>query len=211
MSRKKRDNFLNQLIIYVCIFLGIVVVGFFQKYNKEIITYRFVVLAVVLVLAAFATTLLVIIKRRKRINVDNYNFDENHISSMLKGMQPDEFERDIARMFTRLEYKAEHVGHTHDGGIDIEAEKNGEKYLIQCKHYTANENVGVEAVRAFSGVVSNHLAKKGFFITTSKFTPEAIEEFRDNPRIELINGSELVKYYMLSCKKKLKINTLKIV
>src|SRR3989338_2434313 len=41
----------------------------------------------------------------------------------LRGMQPSEFGKYVADLFTRLGYKAEVVGRSHDGGIDVIAEK----------------------------------------------------------------------------------------
>jgi len=53
----------------------------------------------------------------------------------LRGMKPDEFENYIADLFSRLGFKTEVVGGSHDGGIDVVAEQNGIKHYIQCKKF----------------------------------------------------------------------------
>ncbi len=50
-------------------------------------------------------------------------------------MKPDEFENYIADLFSRLGFKTEVVGGSHDGGIDVVAEQNGIKHYIQCKKF----------------------------------------------------------------------------
>jgi len=111
----------------------------------------------------------------------------------LRGMKPYEFENYIADLFSRLGFKTEVVGGSHDGGIDVVAEQNGIKHYIQCKKFI-NREVGVGAVRDFYGAVADHLAQgKGYFITTNKFTLEA-EKFAQDKPIELVDQFKLVEY-----------------
>ncbi|GMX58346.1 MAG: hypothetical protein YFSK_7080 [Candidatus Yanofskyibacterium parasiticum] len=117
----------------------------------------------------------------------------------LRGMKPDEFENYIADLFSRLGFKTEVVGGSHDGGIDVVAEQNGIKHYIQCKKFI-NHEVGVGAVRDFYGAVADHLAQgKGYFITTNKFTLEA-EKFAQGKPVELIDQFRLVEYIRLAKK-----------
>ena len=201
-ARRRKDYSINQLINYAVIIFVFSIVGFFLKYKEKIVAYQFVALAIVLAIAVFVLIISFILKKR-RVNYETDYFNEDKYLWTLRGMPHEEFEKQIAAMFTRLGYKAEHTGHSHDGGIDVIAKKDGEKYLIQCKHYLTKDKVGVEAVRAFRGVVAENNAKKGFFITTNKFTLEARKEFEDNPRVELVDDLDLVKhYYMPSLEKK---------
>jgi restriction system protein len=199
MSRRKKDYLLEDLIKYFALVFVLVIGGFIVK-NKEMIkSYSYVALSLTLVVAAIAIGFLILWKRKAKQNYIDYE-DENKILGMLRGISPQDFEKEIAGMFSRLGYKTKHVGHTHDGGLDVTAEKDGDNYLIQCKRYNERSSVGVKDIREFNGVVSAHLAK-GLFITTNEFTPEAKAEFEQYPRIEFIDRWKLVKYYKTSLKK----------
>jgi len=111
----------------------------------------------------------------------------------LRNMHPTEFEEYVADLFSKLDYKTQTVGGSHDEGIDVIAEKDGIKHYIQCKKFIT-QTVRVGAVRDFYGAITDHLAKgKGYFITTNKFTLEA-ERFAEDKPIELIDGFRLIKY-----------------
>jgi HJR/Mrr/RecB family endonuclease len=115
----------------------------------------------------------------------------------LRGMKPSEFERYVANLFTRLGYKTQVVGGSHDGGIDVEIEKDGIKSYIQCKKFIIQQ-VPVGAVRDFYGALVDHVAGgKGYFVTTNKFTLEA-ERFTEDKPIELIDGFGLIKYIRMT-------------
>ncbi|MFH1188476.1 MAG: restriction endonuclease [bacterium] len=119
----------------------------------------------------------------------------------LRGMNPTEFEKYIADLFSRLGYKAQAVGKSHDGGIDGIAEKDGITSYIQCKKFISS-TVGVQEIRDFYGALVDRLANgKGYFITTNKFTLEA-EKFAEDKPIELVDGYKLVKYVRLAEKEK---------
>jgi len=118
----------------------------------------------------------------------------------LRGMNPSEFERYIADLFFRLGYNTQSVGKSHDGGVDVIAEKDGTKNYIQCKKFITSE-VTVGAIRDFYGALADHLANgQGYFITTNKFTLEA-KKFAEDKPIELIDGFRLIEYIRLAEKK----------
>lgn len=119
-------------------------------------------------------------------------------------MKPSEFEDYIADLFLRLGYKSQSVGQSHDGGIDVIAEKEGVKNYIQCKKFITSE-VTVGDVRDFYGALADHLINgKGYFITTNKFTLEA-EKFAEDKPIELIDGYKLIRYIRMAKKDKEKL------
>jgi len=117
----------------------------------------------------------------------------------LRGMKPSEFESYIADLFSRLGYKAQAVGRSHDGGIDVIARKDGITNYIQCKKFITSK-VTVGAVRDFYGSLADRLANgQGYFITTNKFTLEARNFAKDKP-IELIDGFGLIRYIRMAKK-----------
>ncbi len=82
-----------------------------------------------------------------------------------------------------------------DRGIDIEATLErpiiGGRYLIQCKRFAPEFQVGSPTVREFYGALTaDRKALKGILITTSGFTAQAIG-FAESLPIELIDGTRL--------------------
>ena len=143
-----------------------------------------------------------IIKRwnnnRKFKSGEKYRSDEDLIR-WLRGMKPDEFEEYITNLFNRLGYKAEKVGGSYDGGIDVIIKKGEEIGYIQCKKFITRE-VPVGAVRDFYGAFIGKLAtSNGYFISTNKFTLEAIKFAEDKP-IELVDHFKLIKYIKMADK-----------
>lgn len=90
------------------------------------------------------------------------------------------------------------VGGPHDGGIDgiINEDKLGfDLIYLQAKRYKPTQKIGIHDVEAFSGAMDRNNVKKGVFITTSSFTPDARNYFMDNKvkKIKPIDGELLVK------------------
>jgi restriction system protein len=92
-------------------------------------------------------------------------------------------------------FRTELTKATGDGGIDIVATLDrpivGGRYLIQCKRYAPDALVGAALVREFYGALTaDRRAVKGVLITTSGFTPQALE-FARELHIELIGRDQL--------------------
>lgn len=79
-----------------------------------------------------------------------------------------------------------------DGGVDtVATSKNlffGGARLIHAKRWT--NLVGLDAVRALTGVITHHSATTGVLVTASWFSRTG-EQFAQRNRITLINGAEL--------------------
>ena len=134
--------------------------------------------------------------RRKFKKGEEWRSDRD-LLKWLRGMKPSEFEKYISDLFSRLGYKSRAVGRSHDGGVDVIAEKDGVKHYIQCKKFITSR-VTVHDIRDFYGALADRLANgKGYFITTNKFTLEA-EKFAEDKPIELIDGQKLIKYIHLT-------------
>jgi restriction system protein len=84
----------------------------------------------------------------------------------------------------------------HDGGIDgiIDQDVLGlSKVYVQAKRYSPGNTVGRPDVQGFVGALSGK-ADSGVFITTSRFSPGAIEWVENIPaRIILIDGPRLTE------------------
>ena len=118
---------------------------------------------------------------------------DGEIIGRLRSMTPNEFEEFVAEMFSAMGYKTHVVGGPGDGGVDIEMEKDGRQYLVQCKKFIT-QKVTPHDVRDFFGAMAGRWNNaKGFFITTNMFTLAAERWAEDKP-IELIDGKSLIEH-----------------
>ena len=114
----------------------------------------------------------------------------------LQSLTPSQFEHLVAAYLTHKGVANIKVtGKTGDGGIDGEGEVPFLKLKLafQAKRYGADSSVGANPIRNFKGGVVGKY-DRGVFITTSSFTPGAIEEI-NNPGVVIIpiDGNQLVK------------------
>jgi len=114
----------------------------------------------------------------------------------LQQLTPTQFEEYIAALFQSLGYEANVTGGRGDGGVDVEAVKDGHVHYIQCKKYISSK-VPVSAVRDFYGAIADRVdGGKGYFITTNVFTLDA-EKFAEDKPIELIDKFKLMEYMQM--------------
>lgn len=90
---------------------------------------------------------------------------------------------------------AQRVGRSGDGGIDgvIREDRLGlDAIYVQAKKWRPDRHVGPREIREFIGALQDAEALKGVFITTSRFSPEAIA-LAERRRVVLINGRTLAE------------------
>lgn len=99
------------------------------------------------------------------------------------------------------------LGKSGDDGIDgvIDQDPLGvDQIYVQAKRYAEGNNIGAGAIRDFYGALSLKKAQKGIFVTTSAFSPSAIQTARDlGSRIVLIDSVQLAKLlirYNIGCR-----------
>lgn len=88
----------------------------------------------------------------------------------------------------------ERVGKSGDGGIDgiIALDRLGlEKVYVQAKRWKGT--VGRPDVQAFYGALAGQRARKGIFITTSSYTPHAVEFAATVEGLILVDGKRLTE------------------
>ena len=86
------------------------------------------------------------------------------------------------------------VGGSGDGGIDgiISLDKLGlEKVLVQAKRW--QDVVGRPEIQGFYGALAGQRASKGVFITTSRYTEQAVAFARSVEGIVLVDGTRLAE------------------
>jgi restriction system protein len=99
------------------------------------------------------------------------------------------------------------IGRSSDGGIDgvIDQDALGlDRVYVQAKRYADGNNIGSGAIRDFFGSLDRFKATKGLFVTTSRFTSEALETADLlSKRIVLIDSEALTKLmvrYNVGCR-----------
>lgn len=117
---------------------------------------------------------------------------------------PDFFEQLVVDLLVAMGYGGSQVdagkavGKTSDGGIDgiIKEDRLGLDFVyLQAKRW--ERGVGSPEVRDFVGGLVGRNASKGVFLTTSKFSREALEYVKRIPqRVVLIDGTQLTELMM---------------
>jgi hypothetical protein len=95
-------------------------------------------------------------------------------------------------MFERLGYSVKQTSYVNDQGRDAIIYKEGQKYLVECKRYAQDNNIGRPEIQKFHSAIVFDKADRGFFVSSGKFTPGAIEYARSLP-IELVDGEYLLR------------------
>ena len=127
------------------------------------------------------------------------------IIDMILSKTPESFERVVVQLLQKMGYgrQFKDAGRTtqlsRDGGIDGEIREDVlglGKISIQAKRYQRDQSIGRPEVQAFAGALQGSRSTKGVFITTSKFTKDAIDYARSlaNVTIVLIDGMQLAEY-----------------
>jgi len=126
---------------------------------------------------------------------------------------PDFFERLIVNLLLSMGFggsvadAGRALGRSGDDGVDgvIDQDALGlDRVYVQAKRYAQGNNIGSGAIRDFFGSLDRHKATKGLFVTTSGFSPAAIETAQFlSKRIVLIDGDQLAKLmirYNVGCR-----------
>ena len=119
----------------------------------------------------------------------------------VKSCSPYFFENLVVELLVKMGYggslsdAGKAIGKSGDEGIDgiIKEDKLGLDIIyIQAKRWEGN--VGRPEIQKFVGALAGQGAKKGIFITTSKFTPDALNYIpRNETKIVLIDGEKLTR------------------
>lgn len=121
------------------------------------------------------------------------------VLELLRSVSPTFFEHVVLDVLHALGYGTsraalQRVGGSGDGGIDgiISLDKLGlEKVYVQAKRWQSV--VGRPEIQAFFGALAGQRASKGVFITTSAFSPQAVQYAASVEKIVLVDGPKLAE------------------
>lgn len=121
----------------------------------------------------------------------------------VKACSPDFFEQLVVELLVKMGYggsikeAGQAIGKSGDEGIDgmIKEDKLGlDVIYVQAKRWNGNV-VGRPEIQKFVGALAGQGARKGIFITTSKFSEQAKDYIpRNETKIVLIDGEQLAQY-----------------
>lgn len=125
---------------------------------------------------------------------------ETEILGKVLAASPEYFEKLVVNLLTQMGYggsladAGKAIGQSHDGGVDgvIKEDRLGlDLIYIQAKRWSEN-SVGAPDVQKFVGALAGKKARRGVFMTTSKFSKEAISYAASlENSVVLIEGTQL--------------------
>ncbi len=117
--------------------------------------------------------------------------DQQRGLDSIRALSWKEFEELLGEAFRRQGYRVrENQQGGPDGGVDLEIERDGNLYLVQCKHWKSAK-VGVKIVREMLGLVTARQAQGAIIVASGLFTQEA-KAFAENQPIDLVEGNQLM-------------------
>jgi len=118
----------------------------------------------------------------------------------LQQIEPYDFEKLLAQLFSKMGYAVEETQYSHDRGIDLIIRivhfGLSHSWIVQAKRYL--EPVGVKAVREYSSLRYRDRVDGVIIVATSSFTREGQDEAAEH-NVKLIDGNllvEMLNHYM---------------
>jgi restriction system protein len=121
--------------------------------------------------------------------------EEVALREHLLDMDPFNFERHSMSFFERAGLEAWAIRKSNDFGVDGFAIHPDGLIIVQCKRNSTENKVGRPTIQQFKGVAEEQGAHRGFIITTSNFTDDAIHSAALTDRIVLIAMDNLVRWH----------------
>ena len=120
----------------------------------------------------------------------------------MHSLDPTDFERFVAYVFTCAGYTVEHVAREHlpfGPGVDLNlyASPGAKKPIarVEVKRYAPANKVSLDEVKGFNGAIHHGEHLPGYFVTTSDFHPNARAFAQEtHGMLRLLNGGQLVRY-----------------
>ena len=113
--------------------------------------------------------------------------------SNLTGLQAEHFFKFV---FEQAGYSVDHTGTEFGPGLDLKLYIPAPRTLhagVSVKRWTGAE-IGAPEILKLRGSVAGIGGVPGYFVTTSTFTPQALTQARQAPRIWPIDGEHLIRY-----------------
>ncbi len=117
------------------------------------------------------------------------------IYDKLMSLSPYDFEQHVMAFFQQAGWIAWVTKPSNDFGVDGFAKHPEGLIVVQCKRNALDNLVGRPVVQQFKGVVEENQAYRGYIVTTSGFTREAIESAKLNDKLVLVDKERLIDWH----------------
>lgn len=121
--------------------------------------------------------------------------EELALRASLLAMDPYEFERHVMSFFESAGLEISVTSKSNDLGVDGTALHPDGLLIVQCKRNATANKVGRPTVQQFKGVVEENGAVRGYIVTTSSFTAEAIDSAVMTDKIVLVDMDQLIDWH----------------
>jgi restriction system protein len=121
--------------------------------------------------------------------------EEIALRQHLLSMDPFDFERHSMSFFLSAGLEAWATRKSNDFGVDGFAIHPEGLVIVQCKRNATTNKVGRPTIQQFKGVAEEQDAHRGYIITTSAFTEDAIESAALTNKIVLVAMDDLVRWH----------------
>jgi restriction system protein len=121
--------------------------------------------------------------------------EEMALRQYLLSMDPFNFEQHSMSFFHRAGLEAWATRKSNDFGVDGFAVHPDGLMIVQCKRNSTENKVGRPTIQQFKGVAEEQNAHRGYIITTSTFTEEAIASAALTDKIALVAMDDLVRWH----------------
>lgn len=121
--------------------------------------------------------------------------DELALRAYLLSMDPFQFERHTMSFFDAAGLVAWATRKSNDFGADGFARHPDGLMIVQCKRNASDNKVGRPTIQQFKGVIEEQNAFRGYVVTTSAFTDEAIESAGLSEKVVLVDMDTLVRWH----------------
>jgi restriction system protein len=146
------------------------------------------------------------VSRRLESRGDRHRFDRQTGVDSIRRLNWQEFERLLGEAYRQQNFDViQRGGPVADGGADLELRKNGERLLVQAKHWKTWV-VRLPQLRELWGAVADERADGGIFVTSGTFTDDA-RAWTKNKNLTLVDGDELAQ--MITATQKARVSSVK--
>lgn len=121
--------------------------------------------------------------------------EEMALRKHLLEMDPFHFEKHVMSFFEVAGLEAWATRKSNDMGVDGFAVHNDGLLVVQCKRNAVDNKVGRPTIQQFKGVIEEHGALRGYVVTTSTFTEDAVGSAGMTDKIILIDMDLLVLWH----------------
>ncbi|MBP1299973.1 restriction endonuclease [Bradyrhizobium elkanii] len=121
--------------------------------------------------------------------------EEFALRAYLLNMDPFQFERHTMSFFDAAGLESWATRKSNDYGVDGFAIHPAGLIVVQCKRNAPENRVGRPTIQQFKGVIEEHGAFRGYVVSTSGFTDEAIESAGLSEKVALVDMDVLVGWH----------------